>query len=494
MLVGVLAAWRYFRLGLTLSHYDAKAHLVVARRVIDSITPGWEQIGAVWLPLPHLINLLPVQIDVLYRSGLSGVAISIASLGLACYALTRLVLSATGSTSAAVTGAVLLVANPNLLYLQSTPMTEPLLIALTFTATWLVYEWATSGVSESPRLAGGALALAALTRYEAWPICAALVATASVVLWMGRRADRPFVRSISTLAVYPAAAIAAFVVESRATVGEWFVSTGFFVPDNPARGRALTSAVEVWWGTHQLSGYGLATIGLAAVGLIVVVSLRDRARTGLLIALSPLCAAMLPWYAFFQGHPFRIRYMVPTVAAAALATALATGLLRTRGIITALVIVVAAIESRPFDPNAPMVLEAQWDLPRSLERRQVTSCLQAGYDGQKIMASMGSLAHYMQETSAAGFSLRDYLHEGNGDIWLAALVDPQPIVGWILVEEQAEGGDMLAMLGRRRPQFFEGFSRICESGGVALYRRNASGTASSTASPMRSVHARRGSE
>ena len=64
--------------GLILSHYDARGHLVVARRIFDSITPGWQQIGAVWLPLPHLLNALPVQIDVFYRTGASAVAISIA--------------------------------------------------------------------------------------------------------------------------------------------------------------------------------------------------------------------------------------------------------------------------------------------------------------------------------------------------------------------------------------------------------------------------------
>ena len=70
------AAWYYSALGLTLSHYDAKAHLVVARRIFDSLTPGWRQIGAVWLPLPHLLNALPVQVDAFYRAGASGVAIS----------------------------------------------------------------------------------------------------------------------------------------------------------------------------------------------------------------------------------------------------------------------------------------------------------------------------------------------------------------------------------------------------------------------------------
>jgi hypothetical protein len=66
---GSIVAPRYHRLGLTLSHYDSRGHLVVARRIIDSITPGWQQIGAVWLPLPHLLNMIPVQVALFYRTG-----------------------------------------------------------------------------------------------------------------------------------------------------------------------------------------------------------------------------------------------------------------------------------------------------------------------------------------------------------------------------------------------------------------------------------------
>ena len=86
------------------------------------------------------------------------------------------------------------------------------------------------------------------------------------------------------------------------------------------------------------------------------------------------------------------------------------------------------------------------------------------------MASMGSLGHYMQEASRAGFAIRDFLHEGNGDIWLAALDDPRPFVGWVLIEEKAEGGDMLARIAREQPAFLDGYSRVCEGAGLALYR------------------------
>ncbi len=75
-ILGAIAAVHYHHLGLTLSHYDARGHLIVARRIFDSITPGWQQIGAVWLPLPHLLNAVPVQIDAFYRSGASAVAMA----------------------------------------------------------------------------------------------------------------------------------------------------------------------------------------------------------------------------------------------------------------------------------------------------------------------------------------------------------------------------------------------------------------------------------
>ena len=48
------------RLDLTLRHYDARWHLIVARQIVDSLTLGWRQIGAIWLPLPHLLNAIPV--------------------------------------------------------------------------------------------------------------------------------------------------------------------------------------------------------------------------------------------------------------------------------------------------------------------------------------------------------------------------------------------------------------------------------------------------
>jgi hypothetical protein len=47
---------------------------------------------------------------------------------------------------------------------------------------------------------------------------------------------------------------------------------------------------------------------------------------------------------------------------------------------------------------------------------------------------------------------------------------PRRHVRWILIEEQAEGGDVLAVRARNDAAFLDGFSRVAEGGGVALYR------------------------
>ena len=59
-----------------------------------------------------------------------------------------------------------------------------------------------------------------------------------------------------------------------------------------------------------------------------------------------------------------------------------------------------------------------------------------------------------------------------GAIWLAALAyGPRPYAQWVLIEEKAEGGDMLAIRARQDPHFLDGYSRVCEGAGLALYER-----------------------
>jgi hypothetical protein len=513
--VGTVAAIHYHRAGLTLAHYDARAHLVVARRVLDSLTPGWQQVGAVWLPLPHLLNLVPVQIDALYRSGAFAVALSIASMAVAAWAIASLIRCATGSAIGGVVAAALLMLNPDVLYLQSTPMTEPLLFGTTFLAVALIAQWAATllpPVLESDRTSnpgprtsaleprtsnleppapqaahrtsrlgprmttkapGWASIAAVLTRYEAWPIIASAIVLALAVLLRRGWRMRDALRAVRGLALWPLWAIAAFLVNSKVTVGAWFVSSGFFVAENPALGRPWLAWTEVWKGLGELAGAAIPWIACAALAIIVVSFAVSRARSAGIVVLALAASAALPWYAYYKGHPVRIRYDVPLVAAAAAIAGMGVALLprRVRAVTGTLVIAIAAWSAQPFDAQAPVIVESQRDAQNTAARRAVTSYLSAHWDGQPIMMSMGSLGHYMQDMSHAGFHIRDFLHEGNGEIWKYAIAHPRPFVEWIVVEEKAEGGDVVYWQGKLDPNFFRGYERVAEGGNVSLYRR-----------------------
>ena len=495
---GALVAWHYHTLGLTLSHYDARGHLIVARRIADSITPGWQQIGAVWLPLPHLLNAIPVQVDLFYRTGASAVALSIAEYAIAAGAIAWIVLWLTGSEIAAVAGAAVFALNPNVLYLQSTPLTEPLLLATTTVAVAMLMRWmddarlqpratsdyatghaaadATDAARGFSRAVGIAFALACLTRYEAWPVTVSALAAAAWTRWRRGQPLTSALRDVAAIAIYPAIAIVAFAIFSRVVIGAWFVGNGFFVPENKALGDPMMAAAEIGWGARMLSGALLTWIGGAGVALAVGLGLVSRRRADALTVLALLGMAAIPWTAFLEGHPFRIRYMVPLMAIEAIGAGIAAGIVPARRLRAACAIALLALvgyELRPLDASAPMVVEAQWDRPNAPLRAEITACIGRPLHGEKIMASMGSLGHYMQEASRSGLAIRDFLHEGNGDIWLAALERPRPFAAWMLIEEKAEGGDVLAHIARERPSFLAGYERVCEGAGLVLYRRRA---------------------
>lgn len=114
---------------LLLLYGDAVAHLSIARRVFDSLNPGFRQLGSVWLPLPHLLMLPFVQRTTWWQSGVAGSIPSMVSYVLACAGLYRLARRWMRPMLAGLVFAAFAL-NPGLLYMSVTAMTEPLFLAL----------------------------------------------------------------------------------------------------------------------------------------------------------------------------------------------------------------------------------------------------------------------------------------------------------------------------------------------------------------------------
>ena len=115
--------------GLTLAYSDAISHMEIARRVWFSSTPGLAQLGSNWLPLDHILMLPLIWNDSLYRSGLGGAIPSMLCYVVGCTGMAALARALFGSMWAGLLAAAAYGANPNMLYLQATAMSESSLLA-----------------------------------------------------------------------------------------------------------------------------------------------------------------------------------------------------------------------------------------------------------------------------------------------------------------------------------------------------------------------------
>lgn len=167
-LVSAAAVSWFHAHGYLLYYGDAEAHLNIARRIVDSRTPGYEQVGTVWLPLPHLLMLPFVWNQEWWQSGLAGAFPSAGCFVLAgvfLFAAARRLLESGWAALAAVAVAAL---NPNVLYLQSIPMSEMAFLAALMGLLWAVAWFRDSGSPVAVGAAALASLAATLARYEGW--------------------------------------------------------------------------------------------------------------------------------------------------------------------------------------------------------------------------------------------------------------------------------------------------------------------------------------
>ena len=437
-----------------LLHFDAKAHLLVARRVLDSLTPGWTQLGAVWLPLPHLLNVLPAHSDYLYRSGLFASLLGAVFFVAGTAALGHAAARGTGDPWAGAVAMAVPALNPDWLYLQATPMTEPLFLGLIGALALFVVRWRREG-REQDLLAAAALSgLACLVRYEAWPIAAAAALVACGRDWRSRAALTrwaPLMLGVGLVGPVLLFALHTWVSTERAF---YVIDAGNLTEERGSVPRAVRLLAD---GVVQAFGLPLAVTAGAALALIVV------RRRDPVLAMAAACAgpALVTFSAYLAGHPPKARYALLLAPAFSLALAAVT---RGRRVAQLGALAVAALQLVEAPPTLPVLREATRDRTAVAERRPFADTFRLRYRGGRLLASMGSTAPVLFET---GLPLREVVHEGNGHYWASAVVDPARFVSWVLVAD----GDVLDQVRTYRRAFPEGFVPVWRGASLTLYAR-----------------------
>ena len=224
--VSIISFLFYLRRGEILLYGDAVAHINIARRVFDSLTPGLLQLGTVWLPLPHLLMIPFLFSNWMWKTGVGGSIPSMAAYVFGAVGIFRIVRrgfdpapqSGSMVRFTAWLAAIIYAANPNLIYLQATAMTEPLYLAFFVWAVVYFNEFvqecrqAGEGAHSPSKPAlfkcGICLAAACLTRYDGWFLAVAMCVAALAMALRAHQRVRglrgPLVKFILVAAAAPA--------------------------------------------------------------------------------------------------------------------------------------------------------------------------------------------------------------------------------------------------------------------------------------------------
>jgi Dolichyl-phosphate-mannose-protein mannosyltransferase len=166
--IAITAARWSFSHGYVLNDGDAEAHFNIARRILDSRTPGPEQIGTGWLPLTHILLIPFVMHGNWWQTGLAGTIPSAACFALAAIFLFAAAQRAFHSPPAAFAVMLVFLLNPNMLFLSTAPMTEPVFAACAAALLFATLWFRDSQSIWALLLAAAASNAASLTRYEGW--------------------------------------------------------------------------------------------------------------------------------------------------------------------------------------------------------------------------------------------------------------------------------------------------------------------------------------
>lgn len=167
-IISILCFYYFYKNGLGVSYNDARSHLDIARRVVEGLNPGLAQLGSVWLPLPHVLMLPTIWSDFMWHSGLSGALVSMVSFVVTAIIVFLYLKNLGVGLMGKLFGVLVFVANLNVLYLQSTAMTELLLLATMTSGVYYLLLWFDNEKLLNLLKASFFIMLSTLVRYDGW--------------------------------------------------------------------------------------------------------------------------------------------------------------------------------------------------------------------------------------------------------------------------------------------------------------------------------------
>ncbi len=518
VVVGLVAQVWAHEAGVVFAFWDAQAHLDIARRVFDSVTPGLQMLGTVWLPVPHLLMLPFALVDHWWWNGVAGGIVGFIAYVTTIASCHDLLVRRTGAPRFAWIGTAFVLFNPSLLFLQTTAMTEPVLLACLVASVNGLDRWNDTGSRRALLASACFAALAVGSRYDGWFYV--MVAT-PLVAWLAYRGHR--VALTATRGEQPAAPQAnfdarnaagiakvwwrdapLFATPSALMVAAWLGFNWIYFGDPLEFQRGVWSAqsqqaalaaqsqvpaaghlgLSVWYylGATALSAGALLTV-LGLLGSTAVLRQVRHGGATVLLLLTALpfnilalwaqqSTIQLPW-----THPagvLNIRYgvmMLPGLAVLAVMGGLrmVTSHPRwRRGMLLAGLTAVlgqAALFTVRWPAQAGALREGLAIRDGDRRQQDASDWLATHYDGGRVLVDEA-----INISPRTRIALRDRVYHWTWQLGAAALAAPEGTVDWVVVDNHHDAGAVARAIAGR-DEFKNRFDRAFDEGGLTIWRR-----------------------
>jgi hypothetical protein len=482
VLISIIAWLLSYQHHIVTSYSDAKSHLDIARLVVDNQQTGLAQLGSVWLPLSQLLYLPLVWSNWAWHSGFAGSVISMASYVFASIGIFHIVREFTLKISVGIAAALVYVLNPNMLYLQSTPLTEPLFLALLVGSTLYFIRYIRSHQAKYLVLAAIFTALQIVTRYDGWFIA---FIELCILIYTERKFQQQTWGQTCGIAIF-------FALPSGVAAGLWFLwnylifGSALYSFTGPysahaqqatiAAGSGLITKANLYISTKTyildiVANTGLIIVLLSVIGWILFLIYDKRLSLKLKLIITGLLSStvvfnIIALYAGFSilnlpalhwnpthdvsGSYFNVRYGILALPLVAVGVGMLA--LRSRKFITPLIYLSIVIQGGFLIHQGLITIKDGTIGSSSFNNADIAVALKhhVATSDTVIMSS----STYNGVMFESGLDLKQFIHEGVNSTWKDAIANPDHYAKWVVTANGDFGDPVYASVVKQEKNAF----------------------------------------
>lgn len=477
-----------------IAYGDAESHLNIAKRVIHSLTPGAAQIGGVWLPLPHLLMLPFVYFDSLWRSGLAGAIVSGIAFVISSLYIFKLAFLLTKHQIASFVAFLAFALNPNILYLQTTPMSEIPLLMFFILSSFYFIKFLIDNQNVLALLFAAFFGFCAtLSRYDGWLLVLVQALIIAVIYvtkpYLRKETEGKFIL-FSTAAFF---GILLWLLWDFLILGDplYFTNSAFSAKSQqqgwlmkgqlPAYNNIYLSFI--YYVTAVIENSGQIIFILSFIGFIVF-NLVERSLKKILITLVLLVPFLFYVITLYLGQSiiflpnltpkdyewnlFNVRY--GTVAIPAIALFFGFLFYKSKRSIRFLLIIFLIIQSSLFyfGITKTITLEDGIKGLSASRKPDVEGWISTNYDHGLIL-----LDDYARTMSIirSGLPIQNIIYIGNKKYWDESLIKPEKHARWIIMQKNDAVWKSLNNSPTLQSRLYKYFNKVYTSPQILVFRK-----------------------